>query len=191
MSDWTIESELLRDGGTDQLDRALENLGLLQPSDALDRIELVTDWHRSGAETYLCRFAVHLRGGGRRDAVIKAYVPAPGPRSIDDYVRELVQRRRRVEEAGVSVPRLYFSGNGVVIEEWIPAALEEYRDLPAYNELLERARWILQRLRDVGFRPVSTFHDFRTDGERIVVIDFGEDLGGVDPAFASDYRVQS
>src|SRR5207302_62735 len=95
----------------------------------------------------------------------------------------LMERRSMLTSEGVSVPELFARGRGVLLEEHIPWLLREHvRSTTPDDEHVPRLLAELYRLAvvldELGFAPLSPFADLRTDGARVVVVDFGEDLGG-------------
>jgi hypothetical protein len=61
---WTLAGELRQLSGEDDLSLWFRRIGLIEQGDDLQELEIVRDWHRSGAETYGLHFAV-ISGTGK------------------------------------------------------------------------------------------------------------------------------
>lgn len=105
----------------------------------------------------------------------KACVKMCAKETMDDWVA----RRSVIEEAGVSVPKLYSVQVATLIEEFIPYSFKEAHSLADRSEqenLAEQFKCTFSTLLDLGFNPIS-LHDIRSRGDDAVIIDFGFDLG--------------
>lgn len=177
-SSWTLEKELCKVARCTNVGHALYTLGLL--STPSSKFKLISSkWERGGAETYLDRFQFLIRDQIPVDILIKACVTFTPGADLDSILDEWVDRRRLLSENGVKTPRLYGSGYGVLIEEFVPyelrTVLTSGGEKPA-KVLDELARYAATLSR-LGFSPVDPFKDLRSHGDDIVVVDFGRDLG--------------
>lgn len=111
------------------------------------------------------------------ELLVKACVAFRPGSTIDQVLDEWISRRETLDEAGVSTPRLYGRGKGVLVEEFIPFSISEC--LGARPRLLLRAlAFFAGALEKCGFLPVAPYVDLRSHGSDVVAVDFGEDLGG-------------
>lgn len=157
---------------------ALTALGVLRRPVAEPNLEVLTDWHRGGAETYVLQFRVHTSYEDVQLALKACVAFSPG-RSATEVANDWLTRRHALAKAGVSTPRLFGASRGTLLEEWIPYdALDRIATAsePARRGLLQQAGFIIGTCGLLGFRPVS-LADWRSRGTDLVVIDFGQDLG--------------
>ncbi len=177
-ADWTLESELCKLSNRNSLQHALLELGILKSDDPFE-LSVVRDWTRSGAETYLLRFRIAQSHVLRMDYVLKACVALPVGQTVDQILQRWIQRRAVLEEAGVGTPELIASGNGVLLEEYIPHSVSEM--LAVHPERrFEFARQLAEAggiVEGLSFSPLRLFDDLRSRGLDVVTTDFGEDLG--------------
>ncbi len=170
-----LASELRRLSHRNSLEDAVTSLGLW--SGALSPMATLrsTEWVRGGAETYVMTFAIE-DGAKIETFLIKACVPTALGRPLEAVLADWVRRRELLAAAGVAVPRLYYSGEGVLIEEYIPfLLLDRLRNVELILAFeLGRTFGVLRRL---GFNPINLMGDLRSRGHDVVVVDFGEDLG--------------
>ena len=183
MPDWSLEGELRKAAGADNVESALRALNLLPTNQQLAGITLVADWTRGGAESYIFRFDVRMVSGLTVPAIIKAHTPPIGPQSIEKSLSEMLRRRHLLADAGLRVPSLYYSGNGIIIEQYIPLAFGEYfsQMSPGSTHCLSLATELIVIalvLDECGFAPIDVIGDLRADdNDYVYMIDFGEDLG--------------
>jgi len=189
---WSLESELCATApGANNLEDALRHLGILGTAEMLVRWTMIADWVRGGAETHIYRFAVFTRIE-RKDLVLKAITPDPGPVSVENTLSDLVERRALLNAHGIATPPLFYFGRGLVLERWIPESLVE--TLRVRNEaatrgdgLLAQLAWYAAALDRLGFAPIDAFGDLRVEEGSLYAIDVGRDLGP--PGVALDGRV--
>lgn len=178
MNDWTLEGELCRLAGAGDLASALRSLRLLPR--ASEPFELITaqDWYRAGAETYAFVFQVR-QPSGERAYIIKACIAWSPGETLSETFDRWMSRRRLVTELGINTPALMGAGNAQLVEEFIAyelldalrRAAQETR--PSLLTDLGRTAGLLVK---AGFAPLST-HDWRSRGDDVVLVDFGQDLG--------------
>lgn len=182
MAGWTLETELCKLTRCDSVEGALRELSILGNGERIASLHY-TDWRRGGNETYICPFELATESGARRSLMLKAHVPFPGPRSVPESLDEMIRRRHLLAKHGANTPRLYYAGDGVVIEEFVPYALaERWGGMSSAPETLQSVTVQLFRLAfcldELGFAPIGVFDDLRLDhSQRVHVIDFGQDLG--------------
>lgn len=153
-----------------QLDTGiLEQLGEKFPGP----ISVVNDWHRSGAETYATDFVV---GHDKQHLIAKACVKF----TPLEAVKEWLERRQVINDAGLTTPKLHIVEGSVVVEEFIPHTLSDAYQNPIAYDSRERLKNglndTLQTIYGLGFNALS-LHDLRSRGNDVVIIDFGSDLG--------------
>ncbi len=177
---WTLESELCRLAQESDIRVALCSLGLLSGPGAKFRlVEQSEKWDRGGAETYLYRFRIEEDDKDFVEVLIKACVAfAPGG-TLNEILKSWVERRQILEKHGVSVPKLYYWGQGVVLEEFIPYTLRDVlsRGAEPSQTILNDLTKFAAALSSLGFAPIGPFSDLRSRGDDVVVVDFGQDLG--------------
>jgi len=177
MSTWTLESELCALANERDIASALVKLGLLSPSADVFEVRTGRDWYRSGAETYLLIFSVK-QGASEYPCVMKACV-AFGGGSLEEMFGRWLARRLLIDELGISTPRLFAVGGALVVEEYIPYDLfERLSGVHGADRLhlLASIGRAAANLVGAGFAPLSS-HDWRSRGDDVVLIDYGEDLG--------------
>ncbi|MGH3972932.1 MAG: hypothetical protein ACRDS9_06360 [Pseudonocardiaceae bacterium] len=160
---------------TDSLASALV---ILEMADSDDEFVLQTiqDWYRSGAETYSLHFSVSnlLQ---RSEFMLKACVAYSGGQPLKEIFANWLSRRRRIDGLGVSTPRLHATGNAVLVEEYIPYSLVDALATGEHREAILRSIGRTAGLLvSAGFVPLSA-HDWRSRGDDVVLVDFGQDLG--------------
>ncbi len=153
-----------------QLDNiVLEQLGEKFPGP----FSVINDWHRSGAETYSTDF---LAGHDESHLIAKACVKfAPL-----ETMKEWLERREVIREAGLATPVLHTVEGAVLVEEFIPFTISEAYQNPQTMDTQEKLKDSLnstvQSIYKLGFNALS-LHDIRSRGTDVVMIDFGSDLG--------------
>ncbi|MGH4012514.1 MAG: hypothetical protein ACRDSL_00955 [Pseudonocardiaceae bacterium] len=171
---WTLEGELATLTGTDGIASALATLGIAEPDEQVV-LDTVQDWYRSGAETYSLRFSAS-NGSRLSEFVLKACV-AYGGQPLKDIFASWLSRRRLLDSLGVSTPRLYAAGAAVLVEEYVPLGLIDALTSGEYREAILRSIGrTVGTVVSAGFVPLSA-HDWRSRGNDVVLIDFGQDLG--------------
>lgn len=175
--------ELQRLSGCSTTSEALETLGLIPNSHLQFDLCEIQNWQPGGAETYTYRFSVTYQDGNQHiqgHYIFKACIAYSIIRTVEDILADWLSRRRLVERAGASVPRLITSGGGLILEEFVPYSLSEALGAFPGNALpiCESLATLAGALTTLGFLPLSVFSDLRSRGTDVVAIDFGQDLGG-------------
>ena len=177
VSQWTLESELNQLAGRDQLVDSLRTLGLVEQNDGFASLETISDWYRSGAETYGLHFAVTARSGRRYEYFMKACVAYAGGTPLKAIFADWLSRRATVEGLGVGTPKLYATGSVLLVEEYVPYTLTEALKYTHDRATLLRAVGVtVAHLVSAGFAPLSA-HDWRSRRSDVILVDFGQDLG--------------
>lgn len=143
--------------------------------DSGDSIQVVHEWHRGGAETYVTDFLLK-QDGEQKHLIAKACIKF-GPREAMD---EWLDRRQIMQNNGVQFPELFAVDGATIVEEYIPFEFSfAYAQGNEATRSLLRERFIdtYKRISGAGFSPQS-LHDVRSHGDDVVVIDVGEDIGG-------------
>lgn len=164
--------------GTNNLSNALRLLGLIHKNEDFVSIEADQGWFRSGAETYCIAFSVNKaqsKSISCQKYIIKACTPFCPALSIDTVLDNWVMRRKCLQNENILVPKLIHRGKGLIIENYIPYALDELA--PIDSELKEQINYIANVLSKLRFSAINPFTDLRSDGSKIYFVDFGEDLG--------------
>lgn len=152
----------------------LSVLGTDDPND----ITIIRPWFRGGNETYCTEFTQQT-GGVFRHLMAKACVKLCPIESTAEWLG----RRKIVEAIGVQVPELVAQvDRATILEEFIPFTLAQAfarADEDGKAQIHAALDDTAERILDAGFSPLS-FHDVRSRGNDMVIIDFGHDLGSVD-----------
>ena len=177
-TEWSLEKELCRITPASSLRGALCDLGLTQHDDMFT-IRTDNDWVRGGDETYIYRFWISHEDGRISGYVIKACVAFVPGVSLDSVLREWISRRKLLAKNGVPTPKLVACGRGIVVEELIPYKLKNIlvNSSSAPIDILRQLATFAGVLSKLGFEPVDAFHDLRSRGYDVVIVDFGQDLG--------------
>jgi hypothetical protein len=180
-ADQQIVDELLKLSGESNLTNAVEKLGILKPGPKSCSVLLEKPWYRAGSETYIASFLVHSEAESKH-LVLKACTPSSPAIPIEILLQTWIDRRKAIsEKIGTHlVPKLYGYGGGVLLEEYIEFSMAQALEQnPAYiNAVIEGC----ERLRSLGYNASLLFHDLRSRGSDVVLIDFGEDLGRPSPS---------
>lgn len=174
---WTIEGELCKLAEAEYLNEALARLGLIASPLASFDLETIHPWSRSGGETYSFIFTVSNPGGEKTVCRLKACTAFPGARDIENTLAVWLHRRNLLADEGISSPRLFGSGGGVLLEEEIPLDIPTAMQMGSPERVLSGLVDIAAALVRLKFAPVSAFADIRSRGQDAVFIDFGADLG--------------
>lgn len=180
---WSIESELCKLAKANSIADALAFFSIIPRGTRDFKLCGGKEWRRGGAETYLYDFSVILEGGVERRLMLKACVPYALQSSVESILAEWIERRSLLKTLHVATPDLYFAGQGVVLEEYIPYSFWEQlgksEGTRRLSLLTDLAHYIFV-LSKLGFRSIDAFADLRSTGNNLVTIDFGEDLGPPD-----------
>jgi hypothetical protein len=182
MTEWTLESELRRLAHVDDVESALKALNVARFSDAVTLIRPRGQWERRGAETYAYEFDVELNSTTIVPLILKAFVGMPSGVSLEDTVASMMERREDLSSRGVPTPTLYYWGQGVWLEQRLPLTLSDYFAREggggvARQQLCVDVFLIALAVEAGGYLPITIFGDLMTDGQRVFMVDFGEDLG--------------
>ncbi len=175
---WTLEKELCGIAGASCVRDALLGMGIIEDPLPEPALEEVHGWRRGGAETFIYRFRV-IQDDTTHDIVLKAIVAFSTAKSLTDLGDDWVERRRLLEQEGISTPRLYYAGRALVVERFIPEGLScflkrrPFQSLDLFDQVIRYAATLEKH----GFCPMAPFHGLRTDGTDVYAVDFGQDLG--------------
>jgi hypothetical protein len=168
------------------LQMACRHLGLIDPDEILKETKDLYAWRRGGAESYVCATELSVRTPkGRTESrryLCKA-VLSFGP-GIEQRLDSFIMRYKLLATHGINVPRTYYAGDGVLIQDFIDFSFREYVDglgecKADIAALCRRVLEIADCLDDLRFSPVSFVPDLRlTMDGRCYVVDVGGDLGG-------------
>lgn len=173
---WSIEKELCKLAKKDKLPDALSALGLISSPQEDYTISSHGSWERGGAETYIFKFSIKTNSNINK-YILKACVKFSPSMSIDKIIDEWVSRRNLISSFGISTPKLFYFGDGVLIEEFIPFTLKNQLKDSFNNNILYDLAYYSGILELNKFLTIAPFSDLRSRGDDLVVIDFGEDLG--------------
>ncbi|MEO8421313.1 MAG: hypothetical protein ABI457_08980 [Hyphomicrobium sp.] len=175
---WTLEKELRGLVKARTTGEALWRLGLSSDPRHSPLLEETHGWQRGGPETYHYRFKV-IDQGQEHDVLLKAVTAFSTTCTLRELVDEWVCRRHLLASGGVRTPKFYFSGRGLLVEQYVGQKLaHRLRRRPGNSMKLIDQVFALAGVMDrLGFSPVSAFNRLRTDGESVYMVDFGQDLG--------------
>ena len=185
MTDGSLAQDLssvlgLRDGSIDEALRHLDSRLGREGSESDSRLRVLSDsgWALQGGETATRVFTVAGTASDRVTLILKTCVSSAMGSSAST-MEAWLSRRRLIDEAGVATPSLYAVSGGTILEDFIDHNLWTFlRDRPdkECESVVKSLARLSLGLDDLGFNLISA-HDFRSDGERAVMIDFGSDLG--------------
>jgi hypothetical protein len=187
---WSLQSELTKLTSCEDLGSALLKLDLIEQLDEEFQISGESpEWVRGGAETYIYRFTLERPTRAATHLLLKACVAFSPIGSVEAILSQWVSRRELLQRAGVGTPRLYFAGQGLVLEEYISYSFPEavQKNEGAQLNLVQALAATAAGLYRLGFKPVSLTPDLRSRGSDVVVVDFGADLGPPGAAPDEDY----
>lgn len=154
----------------------LHSHGMLADPSQPFLIETTQNWYQPGSESFLLQFQVRQQEVLSR-FIMKACVIPPGTQTVNEWNR----RRALLTQSGIQTPTLHAVDRATYIEEFIDYSLRDAystADEQVQTNLHDQFENIYRTTFELGFKPVS-FHDVRSRGEDVVVIDFGSDLGGI------------
>ncbi len=180
-----VTSEIIQLAEAESLEEAVAKLNML-PLTGTSKIALkmLSPWTRGGAETYVTTFDI-TAGAECAPCILKACVAfAITPGGVEAILESWIARRRLLAAHGAAVPRLYAYGRGVVLEERLPYRAQDLIAAKSATRpaVLASLFKLTRALEQVRFQPVSILPDVMSDGERAVLVDFGQDLGDPMPA---------
>ncbi|OXR47104.1 hypothetical protein B7C42_00226 [Nocardia cerradoensis] len=145
-------------------------------------LELVSDWHRPGAEAFICRFRLTWHDGCS-DFLLKCPVSVAARPS--DVIARWVDRSAHIQRyLPTATPKVYFSGGGTLCAEYIPydfwELLGKAASIRERERMLASLAGMVSALAKGGFSP-SDLSDLRSRGNDCVLVDVGDDLGASSP----------
>jgi len=180
-NEWTLAAELQKLARRDSLVESLRHLGVIAETSPCPVISEDSEWVRGGTETYIYRFWLHENAAEplNQGFIIKACVAFSFGSELEEILLSWVERRKLLAAFGISTPKLYAFGEGVILEELIPYPLEELARSSRRIEqsLLIQLAQLAAAYSHYGFKPIRGFSDLRSRGQDVVVVDFGEDIG--------------
>lgn len=187
MSGWTLESELLQLSGAETVTEALEIFGITSPSDEAVRLTIDRDWYQGGAETWVFVFSVVCSTRAPQQFILKACAPSFAPRPVSEICDSWFKLRHYLTSEGISAPRVFARNGPLWLEEFIQDDLKQAlrrrgTDLQLPYAIGATARGLLA----TGYYSRS-YHDWRTNGNDVVLVDFGSDLSKVHETVEPSY----
>lgn len=147
----------------------LKAKNIIPMASALIAYQDLTNWYRSGAESYLTKFRVKYSFINQiieKQLVVKAAITLNPGKSILIWK----DRRRHLEVNGVRVSNWMWSGNGIIIEDYYPYSYK-------YAKIQELV-FIAYKLDVLGFSTFNFLEDLRCGIDKLpYYTDFGFDLG--------------
>jgi len=186
-----LSQEFLRIGVGGSLEEKLQDglvkRNILEPSEAIHQFSDCTAWHRGGAETYIADSVIEV-GSTRKDRrhiIAKALVSFGSQPEVQRA--DWIKRRKILVGAGIRVPHLYYSDEGIILEEFIESELHA----PAYEteSVIKEIARIAVVLDRFGFTTFGFLDDLRIQNDKVYFVDFGSDLG--DPAEVPTERARN
>jgi len=165
------------------LENGCRRLCLITEEEKLLELREGKPWTRGGAESFIATGVLVIGKNNQeylRKIILKAYGGFSPP---EEKVRSWQARSLILSAHGIPISRVYSVFHGVLFAEFVESNLIEFL---AANNNAECKVWaaknldgIIDGLDDLRAHPVLLLPDLRTDGLRIYVCDFGEDLGEV------------
>src|SRR5205085_7285970 len=112
---WSLKNELCQLAQAESFNQALYNLKIIENVNSSFSLREDSSWERGGADTYIYRFWVKENGKPEDGYIIKACTAFSLVNSLGDILDEWVCRRKLLSDFGVSTPRLFAYGNGVIV----------------------------------------------------------------------------
>ena len=138
-------------------------------------------WAPRGAESYTAAGSAKFRQGGQ-EAEKRFIAKACTKFCPEQAVHEWMQRREVLRQEGVMVPELLYQGPAEYYEQFLPltaeAALSTAAE-PQLSALIEDIGRIERVLKERFKYAVFDLKELRSDGRRIYVCDYGEDIGAL------------
>lgn len=169
------------------LEIGCKKVGLVAYDEHFVNLIECTPWVRGGAETYISTAILFYQSKmdrlDQRKIIAKAYAGMGLGSPPETRVCIWQERAAILEKAGVSVSKVYGTYAGVLYSEHIESSLVDYLNLACEPSMIIWAGQMLfklvKALDSLQVSAVSLLPDLRTDGEKIYLVDFGEDIGGV------------
>lgn len=181
---WPAVEEMCKIAGADSIVPALKTMKLMTDKDTLDDVTCVNPkWERGGGESYIlpCRITTTDHKGVPQEKVLmlKACIKMATPDDPERPSRQLLERRQDLGSLGIKTPTLYGYRNAGFLEDFIEQDIRDgLADDGNREAILEGAARTYGTLARGGYAPLHRFlTDLRWDGENLVCIDFGDDLG--------------
>lgn len=172
-------------GLADILESGCRRLNLLFETEKFHNLDDILEWQRGGAETYITSGIIYYIDSHNsireRRVLAKAYC---GFSPYPEKKIELWQKRAYcLEQTRIPINKVYSSFQGVLFVEYLPWSLIDFLKSSRNTQKLEWAGSLLSDLANkldyLKVYPVMLLADLRTDGTKIYITDFGEDLGDV------------
>lgn len=179
MPEWTIECELLSLTKAATRAEALEKLGIPFPSTGSVHIQTDRDWYQGGAETWVYVFSLVIGEKPLRKFILKACAPNFAPRPVAEICDDWFRTRQILTDAGITAPYVVARKGPLWLEEFIESDLKEAMTDPSTRPSLARSIGTTAgSLFRCGY-VARSYHDWRTDGDDVFLVDFGSDLGKI------------
>ena len=170
---------------TEILEAGCRTLDILRRGERFIGLVQCSSWSRGGSETYVSSGVLNFYAqDGRqsqRKVIAKAYCGfglAP-----EDRVELWRKRAWRLAKGGVPVSNVYSTYKGILFAEHIEWSLIRFLKSQTDEKV---AVWAAKQLINLAnsldhlkVHPISLLDDLRTNGLKIYLVDFGEDLGEV------------
>jgi len=184
-----LESLIKNKEGKDletRLFSALKDLKILKDQEELAEYDELHGWKRGGGETYVASAKLKIEKDGKRyerTFVSKAIVTL----SIDITIKNMIKRKKLLEDEGVKTPEIYSISDGCINQQYILYSIKEAIKLGKFNnKLLDEIIFIASQIDKMGFYSLNYIADLRTDLKHIYYADFGFDLGEPNENVVSD-----
>ena len=157
----------------------LINHGMLSEDTDTYTVNVTKDWNRPGGESFIMQFSIDQTVNNEHyvdEYISKACIKIPCAQTMEDWLT----RRKILNENGIPTPKLHAVSRASLIESYVPLTIQEAfmnADEHARRTIISKLNEIYSTLFDNDFHP-RILTDLRSHGDDVVVIDFGEDLGG-------------
>lgn len=175
-----LESLIKNKEGNDletRLISVLKDLKILKNQEELVEYDELYGWQRGGSETYIAAARLKIEKDGKSyeiSFISKAIVTL----SIDITIKNMLKRKKLLEEKGVKTPEIYSISEGCIIQQYIPYSIKEAIKIERFDDnLFDEIISIASKIDKGGFESLDYIADLRTDLKNVYYTDFGFDLG--------------
>lgn len=183
-----LVKELCQADALTNFEHVCREIGFLRKGEDISATLAFSQWCQGGAESWntWALFRISNEHGlvDERGLLAKAYTGFGLGVDPVQRVESWNRRAALLREAGVSTVELFGIRDGLLIQryvKWDARALLQMVDGPTkiQHEILEQVKTIGSIMDKLNMTPIKILSDLRWDGDRVTLVDFGEDLGDI------------